>query len=163
RRQPERRRQPARVRLRCVGLADGAADGLRPVARLVRARRGDARRAPPRGAAAPGLAIARRPLRAHGPLLRPPPALGADAPARDRPLRSDDTRLGASPAARLVTSGGPATVVFLARPTPRNAPCPCGSGRKHKRCCGLTREQERQRARTIEVALEIASLPYWFP
>jgi hypothetical protein len=20
--------------------------------------------------------------------------------------------------------------------TPRNAPCPCGSGRKHKRCCG---------------------------
>jgi uncharacterized protein YecA (UPF0149 family) len=20
--------------------------------------------------------------------------------------------------------------------TPRNAPCPCGSGQKHKRCCG---------------------------
>ena len=25
-----------------------------------------------------------------------------------------------------------------APPIPRNAPCPCGSGRKHKRCCGPT-------------------------
>ncbi len=24
----------------------------------------------------------------------------------------------------------------VSRPTPRNANCPCGSGRKHKRCCG---------------------------
>ncbi len=26
-----------------------------------------------------------------------------------------------------------------ARQTPRNAPCPCGSGQKHKRCCGQKR------------------------
>ena len=25
---------------------------------------------------------------------------------------------------------------FVARPTARNSPCPCGSGRKFKKCCG---------------------------
>ena len=31
--------------------------------------------------------------------------------------------------------------------TARNAPCPCGSGRKHKLCCGTTRDQELAVAR----------------
>jgi hypothetical protein len=30
--------------------------------------------------------------------------------------------------------------------TPRNAPCPCGSGRKHKRCCGQSAPPMLQRA-----------------
>ncbi|MGH3005442.1 MAG: SEC-C domain-containing protein [Gaiellaceae bacterium] len=33
----------------------------------------------------------------------------------------------------------------VAAPTvPRNRPCPCGSGRKHKLCCGTTRTEERE-------------------
>jgi hypothetical protein len=44
--------------------------------------------------------------------------------------------------------------------TPRNAPCPCGSGRKHKLCCGTTRDQERARHRAIE---ELFGLPFRFP
>lgn len=39
---------------------------------------------------------------------------------------------------------------------PRNAPCPCGSGRKHKLCCGLTRGEERFLA-------GIAAVPIAFP
>lgn len=42
----------------------------------------------------------------------------------------------------------------------RNAPCPCGSGRKHKLCCGTTRDQERARERAIE---ELFGLPARFP
>jgi hypothetical protein len=38
----------------------------------------------------------------------------------------------------------------------RNAPCPCGSGRKHKLCCGKTREEERRLAR-LEVVVEDAT------
>jgi hypothetical protein len=45
----------------------------------------------------------------------------------------------------------------------RNAPCPCGSGRKFKKCCGLTREQELDLLRRLEVAREIAMLPQHFP
>jgi hypothetical protein len=33
----------------------------------------------------------------------------------------------------------------------RNAPCPCGSGRKHKLCCGTTRTQERDRRQALEI------------
>jgi hypothetical protein len=29
--------------------------------------------------------------------------------------------------------------------TPRNHPCPCGSGKKHKRCCGSAESQMRAR------------------
>lgn len=42
----------------------------------------------------------------------------------------------------------------------RNAPCPCGSGRKHKLCCGTTREQERAQQRAIE---QLFGLPARFP
>jgi hypothetical protein len=33
-------------------------------------------------------------------------------------------------------AGPPAPELALFCKTPRNAPCPCGSGQKHKRCCG---------------------------
>lgn len=33
--------------------------------------------------------------------------------------------------------------------TPRNAPCPCGSGKKYKKCC-LTKEQEQARQEALE-------------
>lgn len=45
----------------------------------------------------------------------------------------------------------------------RNAPCPCGSGRKHKLCCGLTRGEERERAQRAALVEEIARLPMHFP
>lgn len=43
---------------------------------------------------------------------------------------------------------------------PRNAPCPCGSGRKHKLCCGTTRDQERAARRAFE---DLFGLPSSFP
>jgi SEC-C motif len=46
---------------------------------------------------------------------------------------------------------------------PRNAPCPCGSGRKHKLCCGLTRDEEQEAKRQASVIGEILSLPNLFP
>ncbi|MBI5101607.1 MAG: preprotein translocase subunit SecA [Nitrospirae bacterium] len=33
--------------------------------------------------------------------------------------------------------GGPAQTVTKGRKTGRNEPCPCGSGRKYKKCCGI--------------------------
>lgn len=49
----------------------------------------------------------------------------------------------------------------------RNAPCPCGSGRKYKLCCGTTRAEERAFARRIEwqaeVLAEVMRLPTEFP
>lgn len=36
----------------------------------------------------------------------------------------------------------------------RNAPCPCGSGRKHKLCCLQRAAEERQRARTTDAIWE---------
>lgn len=40
---------------------------------------------------------------------------------------------------------------------PRNAPCPCGSGRKHKLCCGTTRDQERELNEAVERVLQLAA------
>jgi uncharacterized protein with PIN domain len=45
-------------------------------------------------------------------------------------------------------------------PIPRNAPCPCGSGRKHKLCCGTTGDQERAARRAYE---DLLALPSSFP
>ena len=42
----------------------------------------------------------------------------------------------------------------------RNAPCPCGSGRKHKLCCGTTRDQERAVRKAYE---DLFALPSGFP
>ena len=58
----------------------------------------------------------------------PPPEL-APAPARGIETR-EDPALGPPPAARPATPPAP-----WAR-TPRNAPCPCGSGKKYKHCHG---------------------------
>jgi len=52
------------------------------------------------------------------------PAPGA--PAED----SSFCKTAAQPVAQ------PKTTVPAPKLTPRNAPCPCGSGQKHKRCCG---------------------------
>lgn len=48
-------------------------------------------------------------------------------------------------------------------PVPRNAPCPCGSGRKYKLCCGLTRAQERELERRSGIVGELLALPKLFP
>ncbi len=46
---------------------------------------------------------------------------------------------------------------------PRNAACPCGSGRKHKLCCGTTRAQEREIERQTAALLAATRLPELFP
>lgn len=43
---------------------------------------------------------------------------------------------------------------------PRNAPCPCGSGRKYKRCCIDRKRELLRRASALE---ELAGLPALFP
>ena len=43
---------------------------------------------------------------------------------------------------------------------PRNAPCPCGSGLKYKRCC---LDRERELVRKADVLEELLSLPTMFP
>jgi preprotein translocase subunit SecA len=55
-----------------------------------------------------------------------------DEPSRPRPQR-------VSVSSGDETSGGPASgaVLSLGDKVPRNAPCPCGSGRKYKKCHGL--------------------------
>ncbi len=40
---------------------------------------------------------------------------------------------------------------------PRNAPCPCGSGRKHKLCCGTTQSQERATRDALRALLSLAN------
>jgi len=59
----------------------------------------------------------------------PPPGL-APAPARGVETREDPVLTTAQPAARAAAMPAP-----WAR-TPRNAPCPCGSGKKYKHCHG---------------------------
>jgi hypothetical protein len=49
------------------------------------------------------------------------------------------------------------------RSVPRNAPCPCGSGRKHKLCCGTTRDEEWALTRAAEAVAAAAELPTLFP
>jgi hypothetical protein len=61
----------------------------------------------------------------------------ADASVRD--LTSYSKRLARkldSIEAPLPGAKAPAAELGSFCKTPRNAPCPCGSGRKHKRCCG---------------------------
>src|SRR3954451_13276233 len=45
------------------------------------------------------------------------------------------------------------SVLAMAR-SGRNAPCPCGSGRKYKLCCRERAAEERQRARTTDAVWE---------
>jgi len=46
---------------------------------------------------------------------------------------------------------------------PRNAPCPCGSGLKYKKCHGLTRDQERALVTRLEALTDARELPRMFP
>jgi SEC-C motif len=46
---------------------------------------------------------------------------------------------------------------------PRNAPCPCQSGRKYKKCCGADRESELALERRIEALESIARLAFRSP
>ena len=43
---------------------------------------------------------------------------------------------------------------------PRNAPCPCGSGKKYKRCC---LDRERELFRKADVVEELFGLASMFP
>lgn len=72
-------------------------------------------------------------LASHPPAAYPaPPSPGADRAA----LSGAGTPPVRPPAAK---SGRPSsTVTNPDAPPPPNAPCPCGSGRKFKRCCGRT-------------------------
>lgn len=51
-------------------------------------------------------------------------------------------------------------ILARVKAVPRNAPCPCGSGRKHKLCCGTTRDQERELQETLQ---RVIALPSDFP
>jgi preprotein translocase subunit SecA len=68
--------------------------------------------------------------------LHPEPAMalvGAGAEADYEPADSQVARLSTRPLrAEAVDPNNPATW----RNSPRNAPCPCGSGKKYKRCHG---------------------------
>jgi hypothetical protein len=46
---------------------------------------------------------------------------------------------------------------------PRNAPCPCGSGRKYKKCCGFDRAHERLLEERLDVLEQLALLPFHEP
>ena len=45
----------------------------------------------------------------------------------------------------------------------RNDPCPCGSGKKYKRCCGFDRATERANELRLEAVHEIVLLAYASP
>ncbi|MFV1958624.1 MAG: SEC-C metal-binding domain-containing protein [Planctomycetota bacterium] len=67
----------------------------------------------------------------------------------ERPIHAPVRRPEPEPAGRAWTPAGipapPATSTPIvgSRRVPRNAPCPCGSGRKAKRCCGRGRPRGR--------------------
>ena len=56
------------------------------------------------------------------------------AERRQRRASSSKVRFGPPPAA--ASAPGPKTVVRRDAKVGRNAPCPCGSGKKYKKCCG---------------------------
>ena len=56
-----------------------------------------------------------------------------DEPARPRPQR-----VQASHGDRATTGAGAGAAVTVDEKIPRNAPCPCGSGKKYKKCHGMT-------------------------
>lgn len=45
----------------------------------------------------------------------------------------------------------------------RNEPCPCGSGRKYKRCCGFDRAAERSLEEQLGAVETLARLPFLSP
>jgi SEC-C motif-containing protein len=65
---------------------------------------------------------------------KPISALAIPATAQTKPIQQSDTPT----AAQLAGKTKPIQRQAAAPPIPRNAPCPCGSGRKYKRCCGPT-------------------------
>jgi hypothetical protein len=72
------------------------------------------------------------------------PALVSRVESRD--VEVDVTPTPPQPERSAAPSGLRTLPLFQASPqeeTPRNAPCPCGSGKKHKRCCLLKSANER--------------------
>jgi SEC-C motif-containing protein len=65
---------------------------------------------------------------------KPISALAIPATAQTKPIQES----GTPTAAQLAGKTKPIQRQAAAPPIPRNAPCPCGSGRKYKRCCGPT-------------------------
>jgi preprotein translocase subunit SecA len=75
-----------------------------------------------------------------GPAETPPPALPVDDPRRSEPRPFGTTGRGATEATSAVLRDQPArgTVVRTEKKVGRNDPCPCGSGKKYKNCCGAS-------------------------
>ena len=69
------------------------------------------------------------------PAPAPPRQVRESGPAKESaaPTR---TAARAAAADQAVTLGSPAATATAARKVGRNDPCPCGSGRKYKKCCG---------------------------
>jgi len=85
--------------------------------------------------------------------------MNADSTAEDQPL---DQVPAATEPARHEQEEIPATVAPAANTkTGRNDPCPCGSGKKYKKCCLPKDEAERQkfRAAQIDARLQQAETP----
>ncbi len=73
-----------------------------------------------------------------GRLLPAPPLLLPPAPSPPAPPRhAPPAGPGPAPPARLGSVPAPAPAAAPSAPRPgRNDPCPCGSGKKYKKCCG---------------------------
>jgi len=75
-------------------------------------------------------------------LLQPVREVTSEPAPRHRPMRLQFNDPGASPSAfaRRESQGGAnaavKTVKRVAAKVGRNQPCPCGSGKKFKKCCG---------------------------
>jgi hypothetical protein len=64
--------------------------------------------------------------------------LTTEPPSRPTPQPPEPTRPESSPPQGPDSDDKPAGPTSRGPQVPRNAPCPCGSGRKYKKCCGRT-------------------------
>jgi hypothetical protein len=66
----------------------------------------------------------------------PNSTVGSTCPEPDGVCRDMGTDVVSGDTRRKADESGTNEANFADPPTPRNAPCPCGSGQKYKRCCG---------------------------
>ncbi len=69
------------------------------------------------------------------PMPAPPPPAESQEPSTPRPPATDDL-FAAAPQRPTVNAGRPAMSNPVTGPVGRNDPCPCGSGKKYKKCHG---------------------------
>ena len=67
--------------------------------------------------------------------------MGSEMCIRDRKVTIQKTEDGEVRQGVQRASNKPKTVVNSAAKTGRNDPCPCGSGKKYKNCCGRNNQQ----------------------